>query len=369
MINKKNLTVAQILPSLNSGGVEKGTIEIANFLVKKKVKSIVISEGGRLVSDLKQNGSDHILLNVGTKNPLVIFCLPKLIKIILEKKIDIIHARSRLPAWISFIALKFIKKNKRPFFVTTVHGFNSISFYSSIMTKGDKVIAVSNSIKNFILNNYNVDKKKITVIHRGLPKNFKVDISESDYKSWKKLFFSSFPILKNKKILLFPSRISRNKGLEDFIDLIKNLKKEKLNIIGLVVGEAKSENYYDEIKSLIRRMNLTNDIIFLGYRSDIYRIITISKILYAIQRVPESFGRVVVEGIRLGTPVIGYNHGGVGEQLEKIFPNGLVNYADRDKLRKLTLEFISKKQKIKKTNLFSLEEMCKKTLNLYKSFF
>ena len=158
---KKELTVIQVLPSLVSGGVEKGTLEVAKFLVEKGHKSIVISGGGRMVDQLIREGSNHIQWPIGKKSLFTITYLVCLIRLMQKTNVDIIHARSRLPAWIVFIALKLISKKRRPHFITTVHGFNSVSLYSSIMTKGDRVIVVSNAIKSFILKHYNFDKNKI----------------------------------------------------------------------------------------------------------------------------------------------------------------------------------------------------------------
>lgn len=366
---KKKFTIIQVLPYLNSGGVEKGTIEIASYLSKNKHNSIVISGGGRLLRDLEKGGSEHILLNIGKKSPSVILCILKLIQIIFVVKPDIIHARSRLPAWIVYLTLKLIPKTKRPFFVTTVHGFNSVSFYSSIMTKGDKVIAVSESIKNFVLKKYKVDEQKIIVIHRGVPDNLNRNFNIQKHKKWIVNFQKNYPSLKNKKILLFPSRISRNKGVEEFVKLINTLRKNQANIIGLMVGEAGSKNYLRELEQHIKDLGLKEDIIFLGFRNDIYNIMKYSNIIFAIQRVPESFGRIVIEGIKLGIPVIGYDHGGVGEQLRTLFPLGLVEYGKFQKVYTLTRKFLNKKPRIIKTNKFTLGEMKRKTFEVYKSFY
>ena len=361
-------TILQVLPSLNSGGVERGTLEIADFIVKKKYKSIVISSGGRLVESLERNGSKHIVLNIGTKSPLALLNIPKIISIIKKYNIDLIHARSRLPAWIIYLALKFIPKNNRPFFVTTIHGYNSVSFYSSIMTKGDRVIVVSESLKKFIFKNYRIEKNKVFLIHRGVPKNLSVNKKDKEFKQWNSLWQASNKKITGKAILTLPSRLSRHKGIELFLKLIQKLKERNLNIVGLIVGDAKSKNYLEEIQVMIKKLNIQDHILLLGFRPDIYNIMSISHIVFSIQTVPESFGRIVVESIKIGTPVIGFNHGGTGEQLEHIFPEGIVELNNEEELFKKTLLFLEKKPKIKKFNMFTLEEMKKKTLSVYKSF-
>jgi len=361
-------TIAQVLPSLNSGGVERGTLEIADIIVKAKYKSIVISSGGRLVKSLEKRGSKHIELNIGTKSPFVLLTIPKIISIIKRQHIDLVHARSRLPAWMIYFSLKFIPKNKRPYFVTTIHGYNSVSFYSSIMTKGDCVIVVSESLKKFILKNYIINEEKLKVIHRGIPRNFSL-LKDSKYKKWLLHWREDLQVPRGFKVLTISGRIARNKGIDIFIDLINRLKESNINVIGLIVGEAKSKNYFELIKEKIKKNKLINEIKLLGFREDIYNIYSVSDIVYAISTSPEAFGRTVIESLKINVPVIGFNHGGVGEQLESIFPQGIVELNNMEELFNKTLLFLEKKPNVKKFNKFSLEEMKDKTLYTYKNFF
>ena len=163
-------TILQVVPALVSGGVERGTLEIAKKLVEAGFRSIVISAGGSLVTALEESGSKHIKLNVASKNPLTIWLNSKKItKIIQEEKIDIIHARSRAPAWSCFIAAKATGIK----LITTFHGIYNFrtkikKFYNGIMTEGNKVIAVSQFVKDHIIKNYKIDKSKIVLIHRGV---------------------------------------------------------------------------------------------------------------------------------------------------------------------------------------------------------
>ena len=164
-------TVLQILPELDVGGVERGTLEVAAELVKRNHRSIVVSGPGRLVSQLIDEGSEHINLPVGRKSLLSARLIPVLRKIFKEQEIDIIHARSRLPAWLAYLAWKNLDIEKTPAFMTTVHGPYSVNRYSEIMIKGERIIAISQYIKNYILENYpNVNEKRIEIIHRGISK-------------------------------------------------------------------------------------------------------------------------------------------------------------------------------------------------------
>ncbi len=364
-MNRK-LTIVQVLPNLMSGGVEKGVLEVAKYISLKGHESIVISGGGRMVDELVFNGSKHIKWDIGRKSPITFFYIIKLIRLINNKKIDIIHARSRLPAWIVFLALKFTNIKKRPHFITTVHGFNSISFYSSIMTKGERVFVVSKSIQKFITTNYKFNEQNIVLNYRGVdPKEFNLDSLLN--KEWLKLWKKEFPYLNNKIVLSFPSRITSRKGHEDFIYLISKLKQDNMNIHGLIIGDPKfsSNKYFQSLKNQVNDSNLKTNITFTGYRNDVKNIIAYSDIVYSLSREPESFGRTVIESIKLKTPFIGYDHGGVGEQLSMVFPEGQVELNNKEALYEKTKKILKEKPAIRDTDLFTLDDMLSKTLKTY----
>ena len=166
-------TILQVVPALISGGVERGTLEIAKNIVRVGHNSIVISAGGPMVESLEDSGSEHITLNVASKNPVTIWKnARKLANIIRSRNIDIVHARSRAPAWSCYMAAKATNVK----LITTFHGIYNFKnflkkFYNSVMTEGRNVIAVSNFVKKHIVDNYKVDPNKITVIHRGVNHN------------------------------------------------------------------------------------------------------------------------------------------------------------------------------------------------------
>ncbi|MFT7413672.1 MAG: glycosyltransferase involved in cell wall biosynthesis, partial [Methylophagaceae bacterium] len=178
----KTLTVIQILPALNSGGVERGTTEIANALVIAGHRSIVISAGGRLVEQLENEGTTHITLPIGEKRLSTLKYIWQLRKLFREVQPDIIHLRSRLPAWVAYLAWRKLPVTNRPHIVTTVHGPYSVNKYSAIMTIGERVIAVSNMIKGYIAKNYQgINPDNIQVIHRGIdPQRYSSQYRPSD---------------------------------------------------------------------------------------------------------------------------------------------------------------------------------------------
>jgi len=173
----KPLTIVQLLPSLESGGVEKGTLEVAKAIVAAGHRSLVISTRGRLVELLIANGSEHIQWDLGKKSPFTFLQARKFRQWLINNNIDIIHARSRMPAWVAWVAWlawRKMPKSTRPRFITTMHGLNSVNRYSKIMSYGEKVIAVSETVKSYLLKHYpDTNPNKVIVIPRGIdPKEF-----------------------------------------------------------------------------------------------------------------------------------------------------------------------------------------------------
>jgi len=365
MVLNKKITILQVLPDLNSGGVERGTLEVNKYLANNGHRTLVVSNGGSMVRELKSDKGEHFKLGVGKKNPFVIFTVFKLINFIKKNKIDIVHARSRLPAWVCFFAINCIKKNNRPIFITTVHGPYSVNFYSSIMTKGEKVIVVSEMIREYVLKNYKIDRKKLVLNYRGVSdKNFPFDYKPS--QKWLKKWHKDFPQTKNKIILTLPGRITRWKGQDDFLIVFKEIIEKHPNVHGLIVGdEDKNLKFAKELKALVTKLNLNQNISFVGNRKDIKEIMSISKIVFSLSKEPEAFGRISLESLSLGIPVIAYSHGGVKEQLIKLLPKGLIKVGNTYDVVNLALRWIAKPPKIKKNNFFTLKKMLQNTLDVY----
>ncbi|MEO6154851.1 MAG: glycosyltransferase, partial [Thermomonas sp.] len=164
----RRLTVVQLLPALDAGGVERSTLEIAEALVADGHRSIVVSKGGRLLPQLQAIGAEHVVLDIGHKSPWTFRHVPALRRLFSDVDADIVHARSRLPAWVGWHALQGMR-DSRPHFVTTAHGLNSPSRYSAIMTRGERVICVSNVVREHLLAHYpRSDPQLLQVIPRGI---------------------------------------------------------------------------------------------------------------------------------------------------------------------------------------------------------
>ncbi len=362
------MKVIQILPELNSGGVERGTLEVADYLVKNGHQAVVVSNGGRLVEQLEKSGARHVAMPVHRKALGSLFQVKPFRKLLEQEKPDIVHIRSRVPGWIAYLAWRKMDKSTRPRLVSTVHGFYSVNRYSAVMAKGERVIAVSESIREYILKNYpQTPEGKITVIHRGVePGQF-----HRGYRpdaAWLERWRADQPQLAGKEILLLPGRITRLKGHGDFFDLIAKLKQEGRLVHGLVAGDThpKKREYLVELKGLLAEKGLEGDVTFLGHRTDVREIMTECNVVCALSQQPESFGRTVLEALALGTAVLGYDCGGVGELLEHVFPEGKVPPGDTDRLLETAKSVLASQVKPHVAEgAFTLDAMCGSTLALY----
>lgn len=365
------LTIAQVLPALESGGVERGTLEIAAEIVRQGHRSIVVSAGGRLVKNLVDGGSEHINLPVGKKSVSVLLFVNKLARLLAEENVSILHARSRLPAWICFFALKKIHPDLRPKFVTTVHGQYSVNKYSKIMLRGDRIIAISDFIKKYVYDNYpDVDKNKISIIHRG------VSIDEFPFgytpaADWLAGWYLNYPELKGKYIVTLPARLTRLKGHEDFITVLRRGTAAGLPLHGLIVGGANSgkQHYLNHLRNQVAETGLEKNVTFVGHRDDLREIMAISNVILSLTQIPEAFGRTVLEALSLGKPVIAYNHGGVSEIMRILYPAGCVAPFDTAGVVNRLKDFHVHRPPVNNKNPFTLESMQQKTMSLYRSFY
>lgn len=363
------MKVIQILPELNAGGVERGTLEIAAYLVSKGHEAIVISNGGRMAQALEASGARHIAMPVHRKSLVSLLQVLPLRRLMEKERPDIIHIRSRAPGWIAYLAWRGMNAKTRPRLVSTVHGFYSVNRYSAIMTKGERVIAVSNSIQDYILKNYpDTPADKIRVIHRGVsPDQFPRDYEPDE--EWLKKWQAEHPELVGKQVLLLPGRITRWKGQEDFIHLIAAVRSAGTNVHGLIVGEThmKKRAFLTELKQLAAKLGVEDSITFLGHRNDLREVMATSHIVYSLSRDPEAFGRISLEAMALGKTVVAYDHGGVAEQLRVIFPQGLVPVGDLDAALAASMRIFDQAQSTESVGPFALVRMLESTLDVYES--
>ncbi len=366
--SRSSLTVVQMLPALESGGVERGTLEIALALVERGYRSIVISAGGRLVEALERAGSEHVTWQVGKKSPSSLWLVNRLRRFLWTERVDILHVRSRVPAWIGWLAWKSLPPVMRPRFVTTVHGAYSVNAYSAIMTRGEAVIAVSDTIREYVRVNYpRSPSEKIRVIHRGRdPLEF--PHGHRPTPEWRANWEAEHPKLRGKLLITLPGRIARLKGHHDFITLIDQLRDRGFNAHGLIVGGAEpgKEAYLSELQSLVAQRGLNAHITFTGHRGDVKDIYAISRIVCSLTTQPESFGRTTLEALSIGTPVVGYAHGGVGEILTRVYPNGWIEPFNVPALvDRVAALLTAPKALVPAFEDFQLRDMQRQTIELY----
>jgi glycosyltransferase involved in cell wall biosynthesis len=361
----KLLTVVQLIPALRSGGAERSALEIARALVQAGHRSVVISAGGRLVDQLKAEGSEHVTLDIGSKSLRTLTQLGALRRVLRELKPDIVHARSRLPAWLGWWALKGMAR--RPHFITTVHGLNSPGRYSAILLRGERVIAVSQTMRDYVLSHYRwLEPAKVRVIPRGIdPAAFPYGHRPDD--AWQKAFFAEYPELTGGPLLTLPARGTRLKGHHDAIELLGDLKRRGVEARLLLLGvvEPGREAYLEELRELIRLRGVTSQVVLTPPRADIHDIYAVSTLILQLSNQPESFGRTVIEALSLCRPVLGYAHGGVGELLAELYPAGRVPPGDRERLVERAAELLRVAPPISPLQSYRLVDMQQATLALY----
>jgi glycosyltransferase involved in cell wall biosynthesis len=361
------LTILQILPELDSGGVERGTLEVGAEIVRRGHQSLVVSGGGRMVEHLEEAGCQHFSAAVGNKSPMTLRQVGWLRKLIVEQGVDIVHARSRVPAWLAWLALRKIPETQRPKFVTTVHGQYSVSRFSEIMTRGERVIAVSGTIRDYIRSNYpNTLDERIHTIYRGVdPAEFPHGYQPSD--QWLQDFQTEWPAAAGKRLLTLPGRMTRLKGHRDFLEMLSSVRQSGVDAHGLIVGgvDRRKQRYAGEIRQAVVELGLEHDVTFTGHRSDIKDFYAMSDVVFSLSSKPESFGRTVLEALNLGTPVVGYSHGGVGEILNDVFPAGAVPVGDCSVLSDRVNRLLQEQAIVSTVSQYSLAEMLEQTLQLY----
>lgn len=362
------MKIVQLLPELNEGGVERGTMELSRELVKLGHESIVISAGGKLVKQIEADGAKHITLDVCSKNILTApFRMLRLKSVLKVLEADVIHVRSRVPAWLTYLANK---KLGFPF-VTTVHGFNSVNPYSAIMTKADKVICVSGAIKEYIQTHYATLEDKITVIPRGIDlEQFNPHTLDTDFID----IFKEEHQLKNKFIVTSVGRITQLKDLETFVRAIDVVKSKTPNIIGLIVGGIRDDKqkYFELLQDLVKELGVEKNIIFTGSQQQVAEIYALSDVVVSSSKKPESFGRSAAEALAMNCPVIATGHGGILDIVIPHVTGWLFESGNEKQLANNIL--ISKTHKLEGLRSFvekrfTLDEMVHSTIKVYNKLY
>ncbi len=371
---KTAATVLQVLPALETGGVERGTVEVAQAVVEAGGRAIVASSGGRMVHDLSRVGAEHVVLPLESKNPLVIRGnIGRLQALIEQEDVDLVHARSRAPAW----SAHYAARQARRAFVTTFHGTYGYGsapkrLYNSVMTRGERVIAISRFIAGHMMQIYGVPARKIRIIPRG------VDLTRfaPDAVSAERVITlaTQWWLSEGFPVITLPGRLTRWKGQTVFIDAIARLGRTDIRCL-LMGSDQGRTAYRAELESMIADRGLTGVIRVVDDCSDMPAAYMLSDIVVSASTDPEAFGRVVTEAQAMGRMVIATDHGGARETIKPDLTGWLVRPGDPDSLAEalskiLALSADSRKRRAENAiahvrENFSKDAMCARTLALY----
>ena len=373
MAETRPLRVLQVLPALNEGGVEQGTLEIAQALIAQGHTAIVASSGGRLVSKLQEIGAIHIELPLHSKNPFSIWRnAGTLMRLIREQQIDIVHTRSRAPAWSAWLACQ---RTDTPF-ITTFHGAyghqNRLKrCYNSVMCRGTPIIAVSQFIAAHIQQVYGIAAERITVIPRGVdaekfaPEHIDPSRIDSLRQHWQLAPQS------DKIVLMLPGRLTRIKGHALLLDALALTPELPLHC--LIVGSDHDSPYTLELKARVAELKLSDRIQFTGHCADMAAAYQLADVVISATIKPESFGRTLVEAQAAGRMVIAPKHGASAEVVadqEFLFEPGNVTALAQTLRHVCALDADTRRARTKAARDFvqthyALRQMCDKTLAVY----
>lgn len=366
--------ILQVLPSLTSGGVEQGVIDINAAIVRAGGHSIVVSAGGPRVREITNAGGTHIILPVDSKNPLTIAAnIGRLRRIIRKYHVDIVHACSRAPAWSAGRAVQGTSAR----YITSCHATHKITgslkkLYNSSIVKGERVITVSHFLADYVEKNYQVDPAVIRVIHRGVaiekfhPNSVTPDRLIKIAQQWR--------IPDGASVIMLPGRISRTKGHMFLIDALQRLPQK--DIFCLFVGsDAGNENYRKELDAYIESKGLSGSVRIVNACDDMPAAYMIATVVLSPSFTPEGFGRVPVEAQAMGRPVIATDHGGTRETILRDETGWLVTPGNVQQLTAALNEAISMDTRQRAAlathamshvaQNFTNEKMCAATLDVY----
>ena len=380
---KKKIKVLQVIPKLGYGGAETGCYDLAHFLPEQGCKSFIVTSGGVLLKFIKKEKVKVFRLPVQSKNPILILFNAIIISlIILIYNINIVHARSRAPAWSCLIATKITSRK----FVTTFHGTYNFSnrlkkFYNSVMVRSHLIIAGSNFIFSHINENYGDfflnRKRKLLVIFRGINANYfnpqKISLSKIENFSKKN------SIDRNKFIILLPGRLTFWKGQKIFIEALKLLSEQINNqpFEGIIIGGDQGKSVYKkQLIALVERYRLKKIIKFIGHCDEMPVAYKIANLVCSCSSEPEAFGRVSVEAQSMGIPIVASDIGGSTETIVKdktgflfksgdsnALTNAIIMVMQKDYNSLKSIGFEGRKNILKK---FDVDKMCHTTFTEYK---
>lgn len=306
--------ILQIIPELGPGGAEQGCIDVANAIQNAGGKAIVVSHGGDRVHEITRNNVTHVNMPVHSKNPLTLWRnVGRIRKLIHQHGVDIVHVRSRAPAWSAYQACKGTSAH----YMTTCHApYNYKSkakqFYNSAIAKGERVIAISEYVRNYLIDGYGLNDSTIRLIHRGIPiEKFHPTMVSPERmitlnKEWR--------IPESASVILLPGRLTRWKGQAVLIEAMAQIKSKDVYAVLIGSDQGRTE-YRKELETLMEERGLSGQVRIVDHCNDMPAAYMLATVVVSASTDPEGFGRIPVEAQAMGRPIIGTDHGGAQETI------------------------------------------------------
>jgi len=332
--------IMQIIPELGPGGAEQGCIDIAAAIVANGGQAIIVSNGGARVHELTRIGAVHINMPVHSKNPVIMWKNVRKLKTLIQRyNVDIVHARSRAPAWSAWRACKKTKAR----FMTTCHAPYNISgeakkFYNSSIAHGERVIAISHFVAQYLHDNYDLDERTIRLIPRGTP----MERFHPTAVTPERLITlsSDWRIPDGANIIMLPGRLTRWKGHHVLIDAMAKLNRKDL--FAVIIGSDQGRKEYSaELNEYIQSKQLGNKIRIVDHCNDMPAAYMLATVVVCPSTDPEGFGRVPVEAQAMGRPIVASDHGGAQETILRGQTGWLVEPGNADAMAKAIEEALS----------------------------
>lgn len=361
-MNRRPLHIVQILPALDEGGVERGTVELNRAMAARGYRSTVISAGGRMAGRIDADGGRHIALPVKSKNPLT--ALPRaaaLRRTLAALRPDIVHYRSRVPGWLFLLANRALRLP----FVSTVHSLNSVSPYSRVMTLGGRVICPSTAVIDYIRLHYRTPREKIRLVPRG------IDPAAFDPARLDAAFMEAFRRehgLEGRFVVLAVGRITPVKRYDVLIRATALAAEQIPEIKTVIVGgaEAAREKFAARLRESVARLGLEGRVVFAGSQKKMAEIYACARVLVSAR--PEAFGRSMAEALAMNCPVIAADSGGALDIVREGKDGWLVGPGDAEGLARRLVQCAGAAfpdLRAAALERFSLEQMVEKTLAVY----
>lgn len=371
---QKTPVIMQIIPELGPGGAEQGCIDVATALVQAGARALVVSAGGPRVGEVIRAKAEFIPMIVQSKNPWDMYMnIGRIRKLITAWNVDIVHVRSRAPAWSAWYACKGTNAK----FMTTVHapynmGGTLKNFYNSIMMRGARVIAISQHVVRYIIDNFNIDPNRIRLVHRGIaldrfhPTMVGMQRMATLLRDWR--------IEDGAPIILLPGRLTRWKGHHVLLEAMAQLKRPDVFCVLLGSDQGRTE-YRAELETQIEKLGLTGQVRIIDHCNDMPAAYMISSVIVSASTDPEGFGRIPVEAQAMGRPIIATDHGGAQETILRGETGWLIPPGDASAMAEAlrqALALTPQQRAVLATKSmnhiamnFTRERMCEQTLSVY----